>query len=105
MEQLDIVQLVGALVLGIPALAFAIKKFLSTWRSTTVEVSVLNLMHDELERMSEQNTKLSEELGKLHVEIINLNKQLRVLTEENQRLHIEVVGLRSEVARLQKVFK
>lgn len=105
MQSLDLIQLLAMCAVSLPALAFTAQKFLSMWKSTGVETSVISLMHGELERMSEQNTTISIELGKLQVEIIRLNQQLRVLTEENQRLHTEVVSLTGEVARLQKLFK
>jgi predicted nuclease with TOPRIM domain len=62
-------------------------------------------MHLELERMSEQNTKLSEELNNLQISVIDLNKQLRIITLENQRLHEEVTNLTGEVTRLQALLK
>ena len=84
-------------------LAFAIQKMFKQWKETSTESSVLSLMHAELERMSKQNTILSQELGKLQVEILTLNSQLRTLTIENQRLHSEIATLTGEVSRLQVV--
>ena len=48
--------------------------------------------------MSEQNTKLSLELGRLHTEVIALNTELQKLTVENQNLRTEVCALTKEVA-------
>lgn len=90
---------------GLVAIAIFLQKFLSSWHSNKAETSVINIMHTELERMAEQNTKLSLELGKLQQEIIQLNKELRALTKENQRLHSEVTMLTSEVARLQTILQ
>ena len=55
-------------------------------------------MHTELERMSEQNTALSTELGRLHTEVITLSQELRKLTFENQRLQTEVCALTEEIS-------
>jgi uncharacterized protein (DUF3084 family) len=60
-------------------------------------------MHSELERMSEQNTKLSLELGKLQEEVIELNKQLRALVVENQKLQEEVVELTLQISKLKEL--
>ena len=92
---------VAALVM----LAFLLQKFLNSWKTDKAEASVLTLMHNELERMSEQNTKLSTELGALQIEVIKLNQELRLLTTENQRLHSEVAALTGEVTRLQALLK
>lgn len=90
---------------GLIAVAIFLQKFLTGWYQSKAENSILTILHVELERMAEQNTKMSQELGKLQVEIIQLNKELRILTEENQRLHSEVTALTSEVARLQTILK
>jgi predicted nuclease with TOPRIM domain len=60
-------------------------------------------MHTELERMSEQNTKLSIELGRLHSEVIALNTELQKLTVENQRLQTEVCALTQEVSNFKQM--
>jgi chromosome segregation ATPase len=105
MDFLELTQLIAMAGGGFLAFAYAIQKFLGSWQLSKAESSIVNLMRSELERMSEQNTKLSIELGKLQEEMIRLNKQLRILTEENQRLHTEVVTLTNEVGRLQKMLK
>jgi predicted nuclease with TOPRIM domain len=60
-------------------------------------------MHNELERMSQQNTALSVELGRLHNEVIALNTQLQMLTVENQRLQTEVIALTNEVSSFKQL--
>ena len=101
----DIAQLAAGGAAGLVAVAIGIQKFISIWQTNRAEGSILSIMHDELERMSEQNTKLSTELGKLQEEIIALNAELRKLTAENQRLHTEVVSLTTEVSRLQNMLR
>lgn len=100
-----IAQYAGGLAASLFAFAFLLQKFLTGWKSDKAENSVLTLMHSELERMSEQNTKLSVELGKLQHEVIELNKELRVLTTENQRLHSEVAALTAEISRLHSMLQ
>lgn len=85
---------------GLVGLVMILNKFLVTFKSDKTEGSVLKIMHEELERMSEYNKTLSDELNKLQREILELNSQLRNLTSENQRLHFEVNSLTSEVSRL-----
>jgi predicted nuclease with TOPRIM domain len=67
------------------------------WLSTGAESNIITIMHTELERMNEQNTALSVELGRLHTEVILLNQELQKLTVENQRLQIEVMNLTTEL--------
>lgn len=97
----NIAQYSGGIAAGLMATAFLLQKFLTGWKSDKAETSVITLMHAELERMSEQNTVLSQELGKLQQELIELNKELRYLHAENQRLHSEISVLTDEVSRLQ----
>ncbi len=101
MDANSIIQITTAVALGIISLAFGIQKLIRGWKATGAETSLIDSMHKELERMSQQNTTLSLELNKLQREIINLNGELRSLSTENQRLHSEVVTLTGEVARLQ----
>lgn len=89
--------------LAVIAIFVGSQKLLKDWKLTNAETSIITLMHQELERLSEQNSSLSHELGRLNTEIIKLNQELHNLTAENQRLHSEVVTLTSEVNRLQAV--
>jgi len=104
-NNLDVAQLAAGGVAALITLAFLLQKFINNWNSSRAENSVIGIMHAELERLSEQNTKLSSELNKLQLEIITLNGELRKLSSENQKLHSEVIALTSEVARLQAVLQ
>lgn len=99
----SVVQVLGSIALAVIVVFVGIQKLLKDWRTTSAESSVITLMHTELERMAQQNTSLSLELGRLHDEVINLNHQLQKLTIENQCLQAEVVALTREVTRLQTV--
>jgi predicted nuclease with TOPRIM domain len=100
-----VAQYAGGLAAGLLAIAVVLQKFLIGWRSNNAEGSVISLLHQEIERMSQQNQTLSEELGKLQVEVISLNAELRKLNTENQRLHSEVGALTAEVVRLQTILQ
>lgn len=93
-------QALSLVALAVMAVFIGAQKILKNWRSTEAETSIITLMHAELERMSEQNTKLSLELGRLHTEVIALNTELQKLTVENQRLQTEVVALTNEISEL-----
>ena len=99
----SLIQVVGMVAVAVIAVIVGSQKLLKDWKSSSVESSVINLMHSELERMSAQNTALSLELGRLHKEVIALNKHLQKLTLENQSLQSEVITLTKEVARFQSV--
>lgn len=85
------------LAVAVIASLFAFKKLSKDWLSNNVEANIIELMHVELDRMSQQNTSLSLELGRLHNEVILLNQELQKLTVENQRLQIEVMNLTTEL--------
>lgn len=99
----SLIQVLGVLAVSVITAFIGIKKITKGWQSDTAETSIITLMHEELERMSKQNTLLSLELGRLHTEVIALNHQLQKLTVENQQLQLEVIALTTEVARLQVV--
>ena len=101
----DISTLTGGVIASVFATLFLLQKFFMGWKSDKAENSIITLMHTELERLSDQNAKLSVELGKLQEEIIALNTELRALTAENQRLHSEVNLLTDEVSRLHGMLK
>lgn len=104
-ETSTISQNIGTIAAGLFAGVFLLQKLLVGIKSDKAESSVIGLMHSELERMSEQNTALSVELGKLQQDLIELNQELRKLSTENQRLHSEVVALTAEVIRLRATLK
>lgn len=92
----------GLSIVGVAVIAVfvGVQKLLRDWRSTEAETSIITIMHGELERMAEQNTALSTELGRLHTEIISLSQELQKLTIENQRLQAEVIALTNEISEL-----
>lgn len=98
-----ITEFTTAISLGIIGLVFGLQKIIKGWKETSAETSVIKLMHEELERMSQQNKLLTTELNNLQIEIMKLNKALRDLTDENQKLHYEVTSLTQEVTRLQSI--
>ena len=98
-----LIEVLGGVALAILVVFIGIQKIVKDWRSTNAETSIITLMHTELERLSQQNTSLSNEIGRLHTEIIALNKELQNLTLENQRLQAEVVALTNEVSILRKL--
>lgn len=96
-------QATSLVAIAVMAVFIGVQKILKNWRSTEAETSIITLMHTELERMSEQNTKLSIELGRLHTEVIALNTELQKLTAENQHLRTEVAALTQEVSRFKQL--
>ena len=96
-------QATSLIAIAVMAVFIGAQKILKNWRSTEAETSIITLMHTELERMSEQNTKLSIELGRLHSEVIALNGELQKLTTENQHLRTEVAALTQEVVKFKQL--
>lgn len=96
-------QATSLVAIAVMAVFIGVQKILKNWRSTEAETSIITLMHAELERMSEQNTKLSVELGRLHSEVIALNSELQKLTTENQHLRTEVAALTQEVVKFKQL--
>lgn len=95
------IQGLGVLGVALIGLTVGIQRVLKGWKESSVESSVITIMHTELERMSAQNSILASELNKLQLEIVKLNAELRKLTIENQQLHAEIARLTAEVSRLQ----
>ena len=91
------------IALAVIVLGFSVKKLMKDWRLSDTGDGIMQLMHQELERMSAQNTILSTELSKLQQEIIQLNAQLRQLCIENDKLQTEVVALTNELNAFKKV--
>lgn len=100
-----IAQYTTAVMVALVGLAIGLQKLIKGWKESSTESSVMDILHKELERMSEQNTKLAGQLNKFQLEVVRLNEQLINLSEENRRLHIEVTNLTAEVGRLQELVK
>ena len=88
----------GAAAIG--GIALGIQKLTKSWKTTSAETSVVDLLHTELDRLSKQNSMLTNELNKLQTEIVKLNSELINLSSENQKLHAEVGNLTIEVTTL-----
>jgi chromosome segregation ATPase len=99
-ETLSVTEISTLAVGSLAALAYSLQKYLRNWKSTSTEVSIITMMHTELERMSNQNKLLSDELNKLQRELITLNSELQKMTLENQRLHNEVQEITKQLSRL-----
>ncbi len=103
MEVTNLAQVLGILIAFLGIIAFGLQTIMKNWKSSSTESSLLTLMHGELERMSSQNTTLSNEIGKLQVELIKLSNQLSRLNVENQKLQEEVAMLNKEISRLHTI--
>lgn len=99
----DLVQTVSLVALAAIGLVVGVQKLLKDWRSTQAETNIIQLMHTEIERMGEQNTKLSTELGKLQEEVIRLNQELTKLNIENSKLQEEIAQLTLELTRFKQM--
>jgi peptidoglycan hydrolase CwlO-like protein len=91
---------VSASFLAIIAIAVGFQVLIKNWKSNNTESALLSMMHDELERMSAQNSLLSQEVGKLQLELVKLSSQLTELNAENQKLQMQVTSLNKEIVRL-----
>lgn len=96
-EPSNLIQTLGAIALAVIFVMIGYQKIAKEWRSDSVENSIISVMHKELERMSQQNTALSTEIGRLHQQILKLSTQIQELSFENQRLQSEVLALTNEV--------
>lgn len=96
----SITEWASTVVLSFAGLALGIQLLIKHFTSNNTESALLNMMHEELERMSTQNSVLSQEVGKLQIEIVKLSKQLTELTLENQKLQSEINNLNKEIIRL-----
>jgi predicted nuclease with TOPRIM domain len=99
----DLVQTVSLVALAAIGLVVGVQKLLKDWRSTQAESNIIQLMHTEIERMGEQNTRLSTELGKLQEEVIRLNQELTKLNIENSKLQEEIAQLTLELTRFKQM--
>lgn len=97
--------LVAGAIAAVVGATILVQRLLKSWKETSAETSVITLMHTELNRLSQQNSVLTEELAKFQLEVIRLNKQLNELSVENNRLHAEVAALTQEVTRLQHIIR
>lgn len=79
---------------------FGIQRLIKSWKGSSVELDLINAMHEELNRLSAYNKTLSEELGKVQIDFLKLNREMRELSNENQHLNTEVNKLTNEVQRL-----
>ena len=102
-ENHSLVQTISVAAMAIIALSVGVQKLLKDWRSTDAETSVIKMMHEELERMGQQNSKLTEELGKLQLDIVELNSQLTKLNIENNKLQEEIAALTTELNSFKKL--
>ena len=103
LEKFSIPELATGLLVSLIGVAYGLQRIFKGWSETSAELNVINLMHDELTRMSAQNKILSEELNRLQRELINLNNELQKLTLENKRLHSEVCEITKQLTRLQQI--
>lgn len=102
-ENHSLVQTISVAGMAIVAFSVGIQKLLKEWRSTEAETSVIKMMHEELERMGTQNSRLTEELTKLQNEIVELNSQLTKLNIENNKLQQDVAALTIELNSFKKM--
>jgi cell division protein FtsB len=90
-------QIAGAVIVAIVGLIYGIQKLPNRWKESKVEASLVEMVHQELERLSAQNTLLSEEIAKLQTQVFSLIKEINSLSIDKERLKKEVIELRKKV--------
>jgi peptidoglycan hydrolase CwlO-like protein len=103
MDVASVIETAGMVAVALIGVSFGLQKVLKGWKESNAENSVVSIMHRELERMSQQNTLLSNEIGNLQQQLVKLNRELLQLTKENQRLQSEVGLLTDEIATLKTI--
>jgi len=103
MQNSEVAEWASYVTVGLFGVAYSIQKYIKGWRETGASSDVVKLLHTEVLRMSEQNTKLMIEITHLQGQIVSLNKQLTELQHENQLLNTQVRQLTSEVSRLHMI--
>jgi len=98
----DLIQTISLVALAAIGLVVGVQKLVKDWRSTQADTNIIQVMRTEIERMSDQNTKLSSEIGKLQEEIIRLNQELTKLNIENNKLQQEVSQLTLELSKFKE---
>jgi len=96
-------QTISLLSVALIALVMGVQKLIRDWRTTKAESDIISIMNQQIERMSNQNSTLSVELGKLQEEIIELNKQISKLNIENNRLQEEISALTIELDNFKRM--
>ena len=96
----DDTALITAAVAGIGGIAFALHKLRIAWVGDSVimaaqaaQKALVEQLHDELNRLSSQNSELATQLDKLQLHICMLTGQITLLTAENQQLKVEISAL------------
>lgn len=98
----SVAQLAGGLVAALLIIAYSLQNLLKNWKSNNTETSLMNIMHDELNRMAKQNSDLSKEIGNLQTQIIELSGNLTKLTVDNKNLTEEIHRLNYKIESLLK---
>lgn len=108
---------VGAAVAALVGIAWGLRQFFVRWKQDGVHLAaaeastaeqkarktIVEQLHDELARMSQENLALAVELNKLQLHIVELTRQIALLTAENLALKNEIEDLRREITRLRNV--
>lgn len=101
----EVLQTSAATVMAALGSMFGIQRLIKIWKGSSVELDLIKAMHEELNRLSDYNAKLSKELGEVQKDFLSLNKDIRELSDENQQLHYEVKELTLEVKRLNEIIE
>lgn len=96
----SLISILGAGAVGVAGLAMGVQQLVKKWKTTSAETNIMTLLHEELERMSKQNSLLATYVNTLQLEANKINLELGKLQFENQKLHAEVVSLTKEVILL-----
>lgn len=96
-------KILGTVGVALLASAYALKKYLKGWNTISAENTVISLLREELDRMSNQNVSIATELNKLQHDLISLHREIQTLTVENNRLVSQVDQLNLQVERLKSI--
>lgn len=93
----SIIETLSIFSFAIVGLLLGIQKILRDWKTTKAESDIITMLHTEIQRMEEQNSRLSSEVHTLQQKIIELSQQITKLTVENTVLNQKVSDLIKEL--------
>lgn len=92
-----ILEAISASAFAFVLLILGIQKIVRDWKTTRAESDIITMLHTEIQRMEEQNTRLSTEVHNLQQKIIQLGQEVTKLTVENSMLNEKISALIKEL--------
>lgn len=97
LSTLDLGSKAAVLTAALVGIAVGLQRVVKSWKSTDAETTLVTLLHKELERLSKQNTSLSEQFAENQQKLVEISNAFTDSLKDKRELEVKITELQEQL--------